>query len=74
MTMSKSSFEFYASTNGMLASVLNDAWQELVDSRDPRVLDHTLTREQIADRIRLSALLGERNPTRLKADALTKGA
>ena len=72
MTMSKSSFEFYSSTAGMLAGVLNDAWQELVDSRDPRVLDHTLTREQIASRIRLSALLGERNPTRLKADALTK--
>lgn len=73
MTMPKT-FDFYSSTAGMLASVLDDAWQELVNSRDPRVLDQTLTREQIASRIRLSALLGERNPARLKSDALSKGA
>ena len=36
------------------------------------MLDKTLTREQMADRIRLSALLGERNPARLKCDAMSK--
>ena len=71
MTMPKS-FEFYSSTSGMLDSVLDDAWQEMVSSSDPRVLDKTLTREQVAKRIKLSALLGERNPARLKYDAMTK--
>ena len=72
MTTSKS-FSFYPATAGMLATVLDEAWQELVSSRDPRVLDHSLTRDQLASRIRLSALLGERNPSRLKSDALSKG-
>ena len=73
MTTSKT-FDFYPATAGMLAAVLDEAWEELVSSRDPRVLDHSLTRDQIASRIRLSALLGERNPSRLKSDALSKRA
>ena len=56
----------------MLDSVLDDAWQEMVSKSDPRVLDKTLTREQVAERIKLSALLGERNWARLKYDAMAK--
>ncbi|MDP9138586.1 MAG: hypothetical protein M3N38_10495 [Pseudomonadota bacterium] len=74
MTTASKSFNFYPATAGMLAAVLDEAWQELVDRRDPRVLDQSLTREHIASRIRLSALLGERNPSRLKSDALSKSA
>ncbi len=69
MTMPKS-FEFYSSTSGMLDSVLDDAWQEMVSKSDPRALGKTLTREQVAKRIKLSALLGERNPARLEYDAM----
>ncbi len=57
---------------GMLSGVLDDAWRELVNNRDPRVLDRTLTREQVAKRIMQSAMLGERSPNRLKAEAMAK--
>ena len=38
LTMPKS-FEFYSSTSGMLDSVLDNAWQEMVSMSDPRVLE-----------------------------------
>jgi hypothetical protein len=69
MTTSKP-FVFYSSTAEMLANVLDDAWRELIDNRDPRVLNRSLTRDQVAARIMQSALLGERNPIRLKAEAM----
>ena len=59
---------------GMLSGVLDDAWRELVSNRDPRVLDRTLTREHVAKRIMQSAMLGERSPNRLKAEAMAKAA
>ena len=49
-----------------LACILNDAWRELVNERDPRVLDRTLTRPQVARRISRSAARGERNRDTLK--------
>ena len=67
-------FAFYSSTAGMLANVLDEAWREMVDSRDPRVLSRTLTRDQVATRIMQSALLGERNPARLKTEAMARAA
>lgn len=73
MTTSKP-HPFYSSTAGMLANVLDEAWRELVDSHDPRVLNQTLTRDQVATRIMQSALLGERNPIKLKAEAMVRAA
>jgi hypothetical protein len=52
---------------GMLSRVLDEAWKDL--AQDERVLTNELTREQVAKRIMNSALLGERNPARLKAAA-----
>ena len=43
---------------GMLCQVLDEAWREL----EPHVRGGKLTREQVAQRIMQSALLGERNP------------
>ncbi len=57
---------------GMLSGVLDDAWRELVDNRDPRVLDRSLTRDHVAKRIMQSAMLGERSRNRLKAEAMAK--
>ena len=54
---------------GMLSRVLDEAWRDL----DPHVRGRKLTREQVAQRIMQSALLGERNPSRLKADAMKAG-
>jgi hypothetical protein len=59
---------------GLLSSALDSAWRQLVDNRDPRVLDRTLTRDVVAKRIVQSALLGERNPNRLIAEAMAKDA
>jgi len=50
----------------MLCQVLDEAWREL----EPQVRGKQLTREEVAQRIMQSALLGERNPARLKADAM----
>jgi hypothetical protein len=52
-----------------LACILNDAWRELVNERDPRILAKTLTRAELARRIARMAAGGERNPERLKAAA-----
>jgi hypothetical protein len=49
-----------------MALILNEAWRELVNERDPRVMDKTLTRAEVARRISRSARHGERNPSRLK--------
>ena len=56
----------------MLTDVLDDAWRELVNNRDARVLKQTLTRNNVAKRIMQSALLGERSPIRLKAEAIAQ--
>ncbi len=56
----------------MLTGVLDDAWQELVNNRDPRVVDGTLTRDHVAKRILESAMLGGRSPSRLKVEAMAK--
>jgi hypothetical protein len=56
----------------MLTDVLDDAWQELVKNRDPRVVDGTLTRDHVAKRILESAMLGGRSPSRLKVEAMAK--
>ena len=56
----------------MLSGVLDDAWLELVNNHDPRVLERTLTRDHVAKRIMQSALLGERSPSRLKVEAMAK--
>jgi hypothetical protein len=52
-----------------LGCILNDAWRELVNDRDPRVLARTLTRPELARRIARGAAHGERNPEKLKAVA-----
>ncbi len=54
---------------GMLGQVLDEASRDL----DPHVRGGKLTREQVAQRITQSALLGEINPARLKADAMKAG-
>ncbi len=46
----------------MLCQVLDEAWREL----EPQVRGKKLTREQVAQRIMQSALLGERNPANSK--------
>ena len=53
----------------ILAGVLNDAWRELVNDRDPRILDKTLTRPELARRIMHIVRRGERNIEKLKAGA-----
>jgi hypothetical protein len=55
---------------GMLSRILEEAWRDLVDCQDPRVLARTLTRDDVARRIMQSALLGERDPVRLKDYAM----
>jgi hypothetical protein len=50
--------------------VLNDAWRELVNNRDQRVLNRTLTRDLLATRIMDMVLLGESDPARLKRVAM----
>jgi hypothetical protein len=57
---------FTHTVRGMLSRVLDDAWRDL----DPHVRGGKLTREQVAQRIMQSALLGERDPSRLKDDAM----
>jgi hypothetical protein len=57
---------FTHTVRGMLSRVLDDAWRDL----DPKVRGGKLTREQVAQQIMQSALLGERNSSRLKADAM----
>ena len=54
-----------------LAGVLNDAWRELVNERDPRVIGRTLTRPALARRIMQIVRRGERDLDRLKQDAKT---
>ena len=53
----------------ILAGVLNDAWRELVNDRDPQILDKTLTRPELARRIMHIVRRGERNVETLKAGA-----
>lgn len=52
-----------------LACILNDVWRELVNERNPRVLDKSLTRPQMARRIKERARRGECNVQRLKEEA-----
>ena len=58
----------------MLTGVLDEAWRELVNNHDLRVLDRTLNCDGVAKRILESALLGERSPSRLKVEAMAKTA
>jgi hypothetical protein len=58
----------------LLNRVLDEAWCELVDNHDPRVLNHSLSRDDVAKRILESALLGQRDPGRLKFEAMAKTA
>ena len=58
----------------MLGHVIDDVWRELVNNRDGRVLDGTLTRDHVARRIVEGVMLGERNPTSLKERGMAKVA
>lgn len=64
----------YPSTLGMLGHVIDDVWRELVNNRDGRVLDGTLTRDRVARRIIEGVMLGERDPTSLKERGMAEVA
>jgi hypothetical protein len=50
----------------MLGHVIDEVWRELLDNRDARVRDGTLTRDRVARRIIEGVMLGERDPASLK--------
>ncbi len=62
----------YPSTLGMLGHVIDDVWRELLDTRDMRVIDGTLTRDYVARRIIEGVMLGERDPASLKERGMAK--
>jgi hypothetical protein len=59
---------------GALTRVLNDSWRELVNNRDQRVLNRTLTRDLLATRIIDMVLLGENDPAKLQMAATAQAA
>jgi hypothetical protein len=73
LSMIKDLPPFYGpSVVALLNRVLEEAWCELVNNHDPRVLNRTLSRDDVAKRIMESALLGQRDPSRLKFEAMAK--